>query len=405
MSRRLSLISLGVLVGVSIALFITGSVLQLGIVRGPLAVIGAVFTPVSYMFYSVVGALIVWRRGNNSVGWLFCGAGLGWALSWSAGVVVERGRFVGDRAADVVVWLSSWTEVLGITCLVLALLVFPTGRLASSRWRPVAVLTVVVGIVTALGEAFVAGPLEDYPYVDNPYPAGDLFGTFRAVGWALLMVPVAASGVSLISRFRRARAEERLQLKWMMFAGLLMVMYLAFWGYSVTLFGSDRIAETFVGIASLSVPAAAGIAILKYRLYDIDVVINRALVYGALTAVLAGAYVGLVFGFQAVLTPFAAESDLAIAASTLGVAALFRPVRSHLQDFIDRRFYRQKFDAERTVAEFSARLRDEVELNAVTSRLAGVVRDTMQPTHVSLWMRAGGGTVTESVTAPAESAL
>ena len=387
MSRRIGLIALVALFVVSVALFITGIVLQVGIVTGPLALVGAVITPVSFMFYSVVGALVVWRRGNNSVGWLFCGSGLGWALSLCAGVVVERGRFLGERAPDVIVWVSSWTEVLGITCLVLALLVFPSGRLASSRWVPVAVLTVVVGMVTALGEAFTAGPLEDYPYVDNPYPAGELFATLREVGWPLLMLPLVASAASLISRFRRARADERLQLKWMMFAGLLMVIYLGLWGFSVSLFGNDRIPETFVGIALLSVPAAAGIAILRYRLYDIDVVINRALVYGALTAVLAAAYVGLVFSFQALLSPFTAESDLAIAGSTLAVAALFRPVRSKVQGFIDRRFYRQKFDAERTVQEFNLRLRDEVDLGAVTSQLTGVIKETMQPAHVSLWMR------------------
>ena len=387
MRSRFGLIALGVLVTVSVASFIASIVLQLGIVTGALALVGAVISPISYMFYSVVGALIVWRQGNNSVGWLFCGSGLGWALSLCSGVVVERGRFLGERAPDLVVWVSSWTELLGITCLVLALLVFPTGRLASSRWWPVAVLTVVVGTVTALGEAFTEGPLEDYPYVDNPYPAGELFETLRALGWPLLMIPVAASAVALISRFRRARGDERLQLKWMMFAGLLMVMYLALWQVSVGLFGDDRVAEAFVGIASLSVPAAAGIAILKYRLYDIDVVINRALVYGALTAVLAGAYIGLVFAFQALLAPFTAQSDLAIAGSTLAVAALFRPVRSGVQDFIDRRFYRRKFDAARTVEEFNARLRDEVELGAVTSQLTEVIRETMQPTHVSLWMR------------------
>lgn len=387
MSRRSSLIALVAIVAVSVALFVTGIFLQLGLVSGPLAAAGGVITTLSFMFYSVVGGLIVWRRGNNAVGWLFCGSGLGWALSFCSGVLVGRGRILAERTSDVVVWLSAWTELLGVTCLVLALLVFPTGRLASSRWRPAAALAVVAGIVASLGEAFSRGPLEDYPYVDNPYPAGDLFEAFRAVGWPLMLLPTVAAAASLVVRSRRARSDERLQLKWMMFAGVLLVMYLLFWASSVGLLGSDRIAESLSGVALLSVPAAAGIAILKHRLYDIDLVINRTIVYAALTAILGATYVGLVFGFQAVLAPFTAESDLAIAGSTLAVAALFRPVRERVQDFIDRRFYRSKFDAARTVDDFNLRLRDEVDLGAITSQLTGVVGDTMQPAHVSLWLR------------------
>ena len=387
MKRRLSLIGSGALSLICTVLLLASVVLGSEIASGASAKVGAVITPLSLVSYSGVGALIVWRRGDHAIGWLFCFAGLGWALSGFSGLVVERSRFLGDRAPDAIVWLSAWTELIGIVALVLALLVFPTGRLLSRRWRPVAALTVAVGLLTLLGEAFAAGPLEDYPYVNNPYPAGNLFEVFRAVGWPLLMLPVVAGAASLISRSRRARAEERLQLKWMMFAGVWLAMYLVFWGLSVPLFGSDRIAESLSGLALLSVPAAAGIAILKYRLYDIDLVINRTLVYGTLTAVLASVYLGLVFGFQAVLAPFTPQSDLAIAGSTLAVAALFGPARSRVQDFIDKRFYRSKFDAERTVAEFNLRLRDEVDLLAVTTQLTGVVRDTMQPAHVSLWLK------------------
>ena len=266
MTRRLGLIAVGVLGLVSAALLITSIVLKLGIVTGALARAGAVITPVSFMFYSAVGALIVWRRGNHSIGWIFCVAGVGWASMWCSGVVVERAHFLGERAPDIVVWLSAWTELIGITCLVLALLLFPTGRLASPRWRAAALLTVAAGIVTFLGEAFSAGPLEDHPFVDNPYPAGDLFESFRAIGWPLFMLPVVAEAVSLVVRSRRARADERLQLKWMMFAGMLMAVYLVFWATSAGVFGSDRIAESLQGVALLSVPAGASIAILKYRL-------------------------------------------------------------------------------------------------------------------------------------------
>jgi hypothetical protein len=369
------------------ALFVASMILKFGIVTGALERAGAVITPISFMFYSAVGALIVWRRGNHSVGWLFCVAGCGWATMWFSGVVVERARFLGERAPDMIAWLSAWTELVGIACLVLALLLFPTGRLISPRWRVAGLLVVGAGMVTFLGEAFSAGPLEDHPYLNNPYPLGDQFEVFRAIGWPLFMLPVVAGASSLIVRSRRARGDERLQLKWMMFAGMLMAAYLVLWGISGGVFGSDDIAESLQGVALLSVPAGAGIAILKYRLYDIDVVVNRALVYGALTAILVGIYVGIVFGFQALLEPFTAESDLAVAGSTLAVAALFRPIRSRVQGFIDRRFYRRKFDAQRTVEEFNSHLRDEVELAAISIKLVDVARETMQPSHVSVWLR------------------
>jgi hypothetical protein len=150
---------------------------------------------------------------------------------------------------------------------------------------------------------------------------------------------------------------------------------------------SASVGQGLVTFGIVLLPVTIGVSILRYRLYDIDVVINRALVYAALTAVLAAAYVGLVFAFQALLSPFTAESDIAIAGSTLAVAALFRPARGRIQGFIDRRFYRRKFDAEHTVSEFSARLRDQVDLSAITFQLTEAIQDTVQPAHISLWMR------------------
>ena len=157
-------------------------------------------------------------------------------------------------------------------------------------------------------------------------------------------------------------------------------------GYTASI--SAAIGQSLVTFGIVLLPVTIGVSILRYRLYDIDVLINRALVYVSLTVALAAAYVGLVFAFQTLLAPFTAESDLAIAASTLGVAALFRPIRFRFQGFIDKRFYRNKFDAERTVADFGTRLRDEVELSEVTSRLTDVVTETLQPAHVSLWVRS-----------------
>jgi hypothetical protein len=216
----------------------------------------------------------------------------------------------------------------------------------------------------------------------------------EGAGTFILTCVAGLTMLSLILRFRRSHGIERQQLKSFVLAvSMFPVLFLV-----ATIAGAldssedDYISFVLIMGGLLLIPLSMGAAILRYRLYDIDLVINRTLVYGALTAVLSGIYVGLVFGFQALLEPFTAESDLAIAGSTLAVAALFRPVRSSIQDFIDRRFYRRKVDKQRTIEEFNSQLRDEVDLSAITQRLAGVVNETMQPTHVSLWLRSGSST-------------
>jgi hypothetical protein len=202
---------------------------------------------------------------------------------------------------------------------------------------------------------------------------------------------VLAGMVSVVVRFRRSRGEERQQMKWFTFAVVLLIVEFVFQSAILDGAGGDRI-PVIDGIAMALVPISAAVAIFRYRLYDIDVVINRALVYGALTAVLAAAYLGLVVVFQEVLSPLTADSDVAVAGSTLAVAALFRPVRARVQEFIDRRFYRHKYDASETLEEFASSLRDEVDLDSLSRELVGVVADTMQPAHASLWLRAGART-------------
>jgi hypothetical protein len=203
---------------------------------------------------------------------------------------------------------------------------------------------------------------------------------------------VFASGLAMYRRMRRAHGIERLQLKWIAFAaslfavGFLVISITFFAGLSGTTVDTLRTAVLGLGISTI--PVAAGIAILRYRLYDIDVVINRTLVYGALTATLAAAYLGSVLLLQLVLRPITEESSLAIAGSTLAVAALFRPARTRIQGAVDRRFFRRKYDAARTLERFGAHLRDEVALDSLSAELRAVVADTMQPAHVSLWLRA-----------------
>jgi hypothetical protein len=231
------------------------------------------------------------------------------------------------------------------------------------------------------------GPLEDYPEIANPYgvdsPVLDVLGGVAALALAVAMI---GSPLSLVLRFRRAGRVERQQIKWLALAGAVaaVTFVIALASYEALPAG---VADRAIMLSILMLPVAAGMAILRYRLYDIDVVVNRTLVYGALTATLAAAYLGSVLLLQLALSPLTEASDLAIAGSTLAVAALFRPARTRIQFAVDRRFYRRRYDAARTLERFGVRLRDEVDLETLGGELRGVVADTMQPAHVSLWLR------------------
>jgi hypothetical protein len=269
---------------------------------------------------------------------------------------------------------------------------FPDGRPPSRRWRTVGWLAVLAMALLVVGYAFAPGPLEDYPRVDNPLgvdPLRDLLEGFLFIGFPLFALSALASMASLLVRFRRSQGVERQQLKWMAAAAALVV---AAWFVNAFF---DQALHTDISLilplALLALPAAATVAVLRYRLWDLGLVVRRTLVYGALSATLAASYLGLVLLLQVALEPLTSDSGLAIAGSTLAVAALFRPARGRIQKLVDRRFYRRRYDAVRTVEQFSARLRDEVELEALTDELRGVVRETVQPVHVSLWLRPEGG--------------
>jgi hypothetical protein len=204
----------------------------------------------------------------------------------------------------------------------------------------------------------------------------------QGVGFTVVLaIPVCVAG--LLLRFRRARGEQRLQLKWFVLTAATFAALLV----AGAILNSQAIGQLLILIGFALIPVGAGVGILKYRLYDIDVVINRTLVYGALTATLAGVYVGSVLLLQLALDSVTSGSSLAVAVSTLGVAALFRPARARIQAVVDRRFYRRKYDAARTLEQFSSRLREQVDLDALGGELRSVVSETMQPAHVSLWLR------------------
>jgi hypothetical protein len=336
--------------------------------------------------FAVVGALIASRQPRNSVGWLMIAMGVTnglWTLlfgyTWHA---IAHG----DSAA-VWAWLANLANLSAYGIVVLLLQLFPNGRPASARWRVVLWITLAWFAAVEVVAALVPGRFEDFPTVRNPVGIGALDGAdLRPLG----VVLVVASLVSLGARMRNSRGRDRLQLKWFVFvAGLVMLFLLVGEIGGAAVQDSNEVASGFAFAALLAgLPVAIGIAILRHDLYGIDVVINRTLVYGLLTATLGGVYVGSVLVLQLVLDSVTSGSSLAVAISTLAVATLFRPTRSRIQAVVDRRFYRHKYDAARTLEGFSARLREEVDLDAVGAELRAVVRDTIQPAHVSLWLRA-----------------
>jgi len=351
-----------------------------------------VFVATIALVFSVVGVLIASRQPGNAIGWIFLGAAVAAALSNLVGGYADYavGRRDGPTAlGETAAWYAnvSWVPFILVPPSFL-LLLFPDGCLLSRRWRPVA-WSAVVGIAgTFVAEALLPGPLSDYPGVANPFGVTrSLVEPVEALAALLLVIGLAGSALSLILRFRRAAGQQRQQVKWLALAGAVAAATIPIAVAGYELWG-EAVANIAIMISVLGLPVAAGIAILRHRLYDIDVVINRTLVYGALTATLAGVYLGSVLMLQFALSGVTEGSGPAVAASTLAVAGLFRPARARIQAVVDRRFFRSKYDAARTLESFGARLRDEVDLGALNAELGAVVRETLQPAHVSLWLRA-----------------
>jgi len=357
----------------------------------------------TFLTFPVVGALIASRQPRNPVGWILLADGLLWTTTdmldnYSVyGMARPRSLLFPLGAAAINNWL--WVPSVGLLATYVFLL-FPNGRLPSRRWRPLAWLSGVVIASVSVGVALSPGPLQGLGGVQNPFEL--LKPWMMPAFWAILpLLPlcILASAANLVFRYRRSRGEERQQLKWIAFAaafvGLsyMIAMVLSFIFPSESWFapGSplwlDLVAYSAL-LSFVAIPIALGFAILKYRLYDIDLIINRTLVYGSLTATLALIYFGGVVGLQYVFRALTGQgSTLAVVASTLTIAALFNPLRRRVQALVDRRFYRRKYDAAKTLEAFSARLREETDLGNLADDLVGVVGETMQPAHVSLWLR------------------
>jgi hypothetical protein len=366
-------------------------------------------TAVPVLAFPLVGALIASRRPRNPIGWICLAEGLLWAF---LGMIEFYGLYGLARPDPVpfpvaVYALGEWLWVPTVGLLgIFLLLLFPDGRLPSSRWSPLAWLSGAVIVLGSAGNGLAPGPIADFGGVRNPYGLEGqpwVAGAANAI-LVVFLLCILASVASLVLRYRRSLGEGRQQIKWIAFAasvfGVGFVSAMA-GGLIVLAFAPESLGsassppawfDLLFSVVLLSfggVPVAVGFAVLRYRLYDIDVLINRALVYGSLTVFLAASYLGGVVGLQYVFRVLTGQqSTLAVVASTLAIAALFAPLRRRIQGFVDRRFYRRKYDARKTLEAFSTRLRDETDLEALNNELVGVIRETMQPTHLSLWLRS-----------------
>ena len=358
----------------------------------------AVIFPLGVTLSAVVGGLVASRRPANPVGWFFLGIGGCMAIT----VVAAEYATYGLAGAQAMAWLQSWLWVPGVMLLFCFLpLYFPDGRLVSRRWRWVVRLAIFSCVTGAALFALSPGEIP-YMGVDNPLgiealrPVSDFL---EPVYLALYFLLWFASAASLVARFRRSGSMERQQIKWLAFAASAVpVWFLTNAPIEAAVPNLFQVVDAL--IFSALIPVAAGVAILRYRLYDIDVVINRTLVYGTLTATLVALYFGGIVVLQYIFrTLSGGESQLAIVTSTLAIAALFNPLRRGIRGFVDRRFYRRKYDAAKTLEAFGSRLRDETDLRRLGDDMVGVVQETLQPAHVGLWLRSpteAGGSVESS---------
>jgi len=346
--------------------------------------------------FSIVGAIIASRLPASPLGWLYCAAACIIAVAYLSAeyaiyALVARPESL--PAGEALAWLASWTWIPSLGCIVLSLLLFPNGELPSNRWRWLAWLSVLVTIVGALWAALSPGAIVNLGSIRNPLGIEGLPRGYNPVQTIMPALLFVAAVSTLGLRLRRTRGIEHQQIKWPAFILVVgaggSILYDTAISEAISLRWLEWVGYVVVITALVGFPISIGIAIVRYRLYEIDIIINRALVYGSLTATLIVLYfVGIVVLQSVFVLLTDQRSTLAVVASTLLIAALFTPLRRRIQSFIDRRFYRRKYDARKTLEAFSVKLRDETDLQALNEELVGVVRETMQPAYVSLWLRS-----------------
>ena len=350
--------------------------------------------PVSF---SIIGAIIASRLPANPLGWLFCAAACLAAVDHFSAEYALYALLAQPKslpAGEALAWFASWAWILYIGCIALSLLLFPNGRLPSRRWKWLAWLSVFLTIAGAVWVAFSPGVIGNLGSIRNPLGIEGLPSGFKPVQTIMLALLFVAALSTLVVRLRRARGIERQQIKWPAFTVVVVagsnVLYDTPISEAIGLRWLEWVGYVVFIPALIGFPISIGIAIVRYRLYEIDTLINRTLVYGSLTVMLGLVYFTGVTATQAILRTFTGQEEqpqLAIVVSTLVIAALFNPLRHRIQAFIDSRFFRRKYDARKTLEAFSAKLRDETDLDALSEDLVGVVKETMQPAHVSLWLR------------------
>jgi hypothetical protein len=366
--------------------------------RGDLAALTASAVPLAVAALSAVtvGAVLAARRPRHPVGWLLLVMGLSIAVHdvtygyTRYGLVVRPGALPG---AAYLAGLNNGAVVQWIACAGFILLLTPTGRLPSPRWRWWARIVAAAAVLWLVGSIVAPTPLQpEYPEVANPLEVPALAVPLALLVFAALVVLVSliVGAVSLLLRYRRARGVERLQLRWLIWGAVVASLALVVAIASLLVNEDFTVLNVALGVSAAMFPLATGAAILRYRLYDLDRIISRTLAYALLTILLGLGYAAVVLGLGRLLP---GSSSLAVAAATLAVAAVFQPARRRVQELVDRRFNRRRYDAARTVEAFAARLRDQVDLDALHGELLAVVDQTMQPATASLWLRSRAGRV------------
>ena len=351
---------------------------------------GALYAFFFVLGFATVGLVLALRRPGNPIGWLYGAAGLAWAYTiplgpWVDQLLSEHRPLPFLAQLNVALSEFGWAPAIGLGVTLPALLL-PNGHLRSRRWRLVVVTSVTGFVLATVGGALAPGPVEELG-IDNPFglggPAGDVASVLTIVGVLLHWLSLPPAGVCVVLRFRSSRGVERQQMRWVAagaagaVAGLLLALPS---GLGI----APNLVSDIIYPALLCPPVAIGVAVLRYRLWDLDRIVSRTLAYGLLTLLLGGGYALVVLGLGQLL---GADSSLVVAAATLAAVAAFAPLRRRVQDLVDRRFNRRRYDAARTVDGFAARLRDQVDLDALHGELLAVVDQTVQPTRASLWLR------------------